>query len=179
MRSRLLLTGAVAAMLAGLASPAGAATSGDTTVTFSVTGGALSITVPASSTLPSGAPGTTVSGQLGTVAVTDGRALLNAAWSASAASTDFATGAKTAAETITKNKASYWSGPGVSQGSGTFTAGQPTAVQKQSLGLAVPAFSLASGTGSNSVVWTPTVEVAVPAAAVAGTYFGTVTHSVA
>lgn len=179
MRSRLLLTGAVAAVLAGLASPAGAAPTGDTTVTFSVTGGALSITVPASSTLPSGAPGTTVSGQLGTVAVTDARALLNAAWSASVASTDFTTGGETAAETITKNKASYWSGAGAFQGIGTFTAGQPTAAQKQSLALSVPAFSLASGTGGNSAVWAPTVEVVVPDAAVAGTYSGTVTHSVA
>jgi hypothetical protein len=41
------------------------------------------------------------------------------------------------------------------------------------------AFTLASGVGDNSLSWNPTLIVAVPAAAVAGTYTGTVTHSVA
>ena len=41
------------------------------------------------------------------------------------------------------------------------------------------AMSLTGGAGSNSASWNPTLVVNVPAAAVAGTYSGTVTHSVA
>jgi hypothetical protein len=40
------------------------------------------------------------------------------------------------------------------------------------------AFSLASGSSVNSASWNPTLSVSVPAAAVAGTYTATITHSV-
>ena len=48
----------------------------NTTVTFAVTSGALSMTAPATANLGSGAPGTTISGELGAVTVTDDRAAL-------------------------------------------------------------------------------------------------------
>jgi hypothetical protein len=41
------------------------------------------------------------------------------------------------------------------------------------------AFSAGSVVGNNSVSWNPTVTINIPSAAVAGTYSGTVTHSVA
>src|ERR1700748_2928103 len=56
----------------------------DTTVTFAVTTGALSMTAPVSVDLGSGAPGTTIDGALGPVTVTDDRALLSASWTATA-----------------------------------------------------------------------------------------------
>lgn len=180
MRSKFLLTGAAAAVLVGLATPANAASSGDTAVTFSVPSGALSITVPVSASFSPVAPGNTASGTLGTVTVTDSRALLSASWTTSVTSTDFKTGSGTAAETIAKNSASYWSGPGgPSQGNGTFTPGQATAAAKQSLSTSVTAYSLSGNVGNNTAIWTPTLVVSVPSSAVAGTYTGTVTHSVA
>lgn len=56
----------------------------DTTVTFTVTVGELSLTAPSTADLGSGAPGTTITGALGPVTVTDDRALLSAAWTATA-----------------------------------------------------------------------------------------------
>jgi hypothetical protein len=163
----------------GVASPADAAP-GDTTTTFVVSGGALTISVPASAALGSGAPGGTISAQLGSVAVSDLRALLTAAWTASVVSTTFTTGGGTAAETVPLADISYWSGAATAtSGSGTFTPGQLTAVNAQVLTSSRTSFALTLGVGNNSASWNPTIVVAVPAAAVGGTYTGTVTHSVA
>ncbi|MDH6124622.1 hypothetical protein P3T39_001564 [Kitasatospora sp. GP82] len=181
MRARkLLIVGSAASFLVAVGGPASAAGSGNTTVTFSITVGALSITVPASAGLPAGTPGGTITGQLGAVTVTDNRALLTASWTSTVSSTDYTTGGGTASETITKSNVSYWSGPATATtGSGTFTPGQATATQKQPFSSTVTAFTLTAGVGNNSASWNPTLVVAVPAAAVGGNYTGTVTHSVA
>jgi len=50
------------------------------------------------------------------------------------------------------------------------------------LGTTPPGLTAYSGTalvGANTATWNPTLVVNIPAAAVAGTYTGTVTHSVA
>ena len=62
-------------------------------------------------------------------------------------------------------------------GHGMFTTGQATAANAVVLSSPATAFTL--GVGNNSATWDPTLIVAVPAAAVAGIYTGTVTHSVA
>jgi hypothetical protein len=49
----------------------------------------------------------------------------------------------------------------------------------QTLNVSRTAFTLTAGTGNNTATWNPTLVVALPAAAVVGTYTGTVTHSVA
>ncbi|MGA5823860.1 hypothetical protein ACPC54_39175 [Kitasatospora sp. NPDC094028] len=171
---------AAAAMVVANAGVAGAAP-GDTTVTFSVSAGSLTISVPAGPAgLGSGPPGNSVSGQLGNVTVTDDRALLTAAWTASAISTSFKTGGGTTAETVPASAVSYWSGTASSTtGLGVFTPGQATAAQAQSLNVSRTAYSLTGGTGNNSATWNPTLVVAIPASAVNGTYTGTVTHSIA
>ena len=175
---RLPLVAAIVA--AGMAISAPTATAGDTTTTFTVTSGALSITVPVSAALGSGAPGTTISGALGTVTVTDARALLSASWTATVSSTNFTTGGGTAAETIGNGNVSYWSGPATATtGVGTFTPGQLTALNAQTLGTSRIAFTMTAGVGDNSASWNPNLVVSVPAGAVGGTYTGTVTHSVA
>lgn len=178
--------GRALAVLAGLvvsttAGPAYAATTGNTTTTFAVTGGALAITVPPSIvSLGSGSPGTQITAQLGAVQVTDARALLAAAWTSSVTATVFATGGGTGPETIANSSVSYWSGPATATtGSGTFTPGQANTGVAVTLAASRTAFSLTSGVGDNSATWNPTFIVSVPAAAVAGTYTGTVTHSVA
>jgi hypothetical protein len=169
-----------AAMVVAVAGVASAAP-GDTTVTFSVSSGSLSISVPAGPVgLGSGTPGNSITGQLGNVTVTDARALLTAAWTASVISTSFKTGGGTTAETVPASAISYWSGTASSTtGSGTFTPGQASAGQAQTLNVSRTAYTLTGGVGDNSATWNPTLIVAIPASAVNGTYTGTVTHSVA
>ena len=96
----------------------------DTTVTFTVTVGLLSMTAPASANLATGtgAPGTTISGALGNMVVTDDRALLTAAWTVDAAETDWALvgGGGTTAEIIPAGDATY--NPGDITTTGVITA---------------------------------------------------------
>ncbi|MFD8557893.1 hypothetical protein ACFV1N_11465 [Streptosporangium canum] len=138
----------------------------------------LSITVPDSASLGSGTAGSTLSASLGTVTVLDTRGG-NPIWTATVASTDFTTGAPV--RTITKANVSYWSGPATAaSGGGSRVPGQATAAQKVTLTTSATAFSGRKLNGiANSTSWEPTLVVTVPAAATAGTYTGTVTHSVA
>lgn len=151
--------------------PAGA--DPDTTVTFTVTSGALSMTAPTSVDLGSGAPGTTVSGAVGPVTVTDDRALLNASWTATASSTTWTTGGGTPSETIPAGDVGY--DPGSITTTGTITAtGTPITLSDA----AAPVVTGTAGVGNNTATWNPALAVAVPAAAVGGAYAGTLTHSV-
>jgi hypothetical protein len=145
----------------------------DTTVTFTVTSGALSMSAPVSASLGSGAPGTTISGALGPVSVTDSRALLSASWTTTAASSDWTTGGATPAETIPATDVGY--DPGSITTTGTITAtGTPITLS----GTATPIVTGTSGVGDNTATWDPAISVAVPAAAVGGAYTGTLTQSV-
>jgi hypothetical protein len=152
----------------------------DTTVTFTVTVGALSLTAPTSATLGSGAPGTTISGALGTVTVTDDRALLSASWIATASASPWTTGAAVPAEIIPVTDVGYAVGAITTTGTITATgtdlpagnavgdlSGDPQAVVTGS-----------AGVGNNTAGWNPTISVAVPASAVGGVYTGILTHSV-
>ncbi|WP_199800703.1 hypothetical protein [Streptomyces marianii] len=180
MRRRLLIP-CVAAALAGVSSlPASAQPSGDTTVTFTVSTSDLTIEVPASRNLGSGFPGQTISGQLGTVTVDDGRAAASATWTASVVSTQFDTGIDDPAEIILPNLVQYWSGPATATtGTGTFVPGQPTRSDRVTLDQPRTAFSKTAGSGNNTASWNPTLEITIPPDAVGGLYSGTVTHSVA
>jgi hypothetical protein len=162
------------AAFAATAAPADTGPSVDTTTTFSVTSGALTITAPDTATLGSGAPGTTISGQLGTVTVNDNRAALTASWVASASASDFTTGDATPAETIPAADLSYTVGSFTIVGTIT-----PVATNLAHMTHAAQAVVTgSSGVGDNSVSWNPTIAVAVPANAITGTYTGTITHSV-
>ena len=145
----------------------------DTTVTFTVTVGALSMTAPTAVNLGSGAPGTTISKALGAVTVTDARALLSANWAATASSTDWTTGAGTPNETIPASDVGY--NPGSITTTGTITAtGTPITLS----GTPAPVVTGTAGVGDNTATWNPIISVAVPAAAVGGIYTGTLTQSV-
>jgi hypothetical protein len=148
--------------------------SANTTVTFAVTIGALSISAPASANLGAGNPGTTIGPTpLGTVVVTDNRAALNAGWIATASSTDFTSGGGSSAETIPASDVNYDPGPLAT--TGTVTA-SPSDITLSSTPQAVVT---ASGiTGDDTASWSPNLTVAVPANAVGGTYTATLTHSV-
>ena len=144
----------------------------DTTLTFTVTSGLLSITAPGAVDLGSGAPGTTISGQLGPVTVTDDRALLSADWTVTASSGDFTTGGGTPDETIAADEAGY--DPGAITSTGTIDAtGTPITLS----GTPAPVVTGTDGDGDNTATWDPTISVAVPANAVGGIYTGTLTQS--
>lgn len=170
------------ALLTAVAVPAPvhAQDSGDTTVTLTVEAGALTIGVPATKDLGTAGAGGQATGQLGTVQVVDERGLLVGAWTATVSSTSFTTGGGTGPETIPTGNISYWSGPATATtGLGVPVPGQLTALNAVTLDQTRTAFSKALGAGNNSTSWNPTLIVSVPASAVAGSYTGTVTHSVA
>jgi hypothetical protein len=152
-----------------------------TTMTFTVTASGLTVSVPGGPvSIGSGAPGNNASGQLGSITVSDQRAVLAATWTATASATDFQTGGGTAAETITNGDVMYWSGPATATtGNGTFVPGQPSYASAEHLDEPYTVFSKTSGSGNNSATWNPTLVVHIPDDAVAGTYTGTVNHSVA
>lgn len=182
-RSKLVTLTTTAALavgsIAGIASPAHAA---DTTTTFTLSGGALAVTAPASSPLGSVATGaaSTTPAQLGTVSVADSRGALLGVWAASVGSSNFTTGTATADETIAKDNADYWSGLATATtGTAVRLPGQALAANEVTLASARTAFSASGVVGNGTTAWNPTVNVNIPAASVAGAYSGVITHSVA
>ncbi|HTZ30446.1 MAG TPA: LamG-like jellyroll fold domain-containing protein [Streptosporangiaceae bacterium] len=144
-------------------------------VTVPVVTGVLSVTAPSSAGLGSGSPGGTVTGALGTVAVTDNRALAAASWTATVSASSFTTGTATAAQTIPAGDAFYdISGLTATTGTATFAFTPVTNLA----GTAQSVVTATNASGSNSASWKPTVVVNVPAGAVAGSYTGTITDSV-
>ena len=149
-------------------------TSADTTVTFTVSSGALTITAPAGPIdLGTNGPGTTIGGLLGTTTVTDDRALLDATWTASASSTDWTTGGGTSFETIPATDVGYDPGTvtttptdGLATGTAITLANSPALVVNL------------TAVGDNVATWDPAISVAIPSTAVTGIYTGTVTQSV-
>ncbi|MER7330923.1 MULTISPECIES: hypothetical protein [unclassified Micromonospora] len=175
----LALTAATAAVVA-LATPAAAAPTGDTIVTFTVAAADLNISVPSGVNLGSVFSGGVLTGELGTVTVTDSRAALNATWSVNVSASSFATGDATPEETISPALVEYWSGGFTGRtGTGDLVPGQPTQADAISLSTPRTAFSKTSGSGNNSASWAPDIRIAVPETAVGGTYTGVITHSVA
>jgi hypothetical protein len=177
------LTALVGATLVLVALPGiASAATGTTTTTFTLNGGALGITVPGTTVnlgSVSVAAGS-VTAQLGTVSVTDGRGLLNGSWTSTVSSSHFTTGGQTAAETINGTNVSYWSGAATAtSGVGTLVGSELTSLAAVVINAAQTAFTGGSLIGNNSASWNPTLIVTIPAAAVVGTYTGTVTHTVA
>ncbi len=173
-------TGLAVAGLVGAASPA-QATAGDTIATFAITTGTLSISVPASTVsivtgVATGAA--TASGLLGTVSVNDSRGALLNTWTATVSSTTFVTGGSSSAETVPLASIAYSSGTATATtGLGTFTPGVVTSMA----GLAATRTAAAhvGAAGNNTASWDPTLTFTLQASQVAGTYTGTINHSVA
>jgi hypothetical protein len=157
----------------------GAASAGTTTTSFTLNGNAagLSISVPGTASgIATGSTGaTSLSGTLGSVTVTDPRGLLVATWTATVSATSFTTGGASSNETVAKSAITYSSGAG-SAALGQVGAMVPSV--NSALGNSAIAASW-SGVGNSTVTWTPTLTFALLASQVAGTYTGTITHSVA
>jgi hypothetical protein len=168
----LLLAGATGMLTLGLAGPASAA---ETSVTVTVTGGALSISVPTSAgnlgTRENTVSGGTISGQLGEVQVSDARdAAAGSGWVATVISTAFT---PSGGPTIGAAAVGYSAGPIVKVGTATFTANNPT-----NLTGVVAAVTATGITGDDSATWDPTINVFVAGGMAAGVYSGTITQSV-
>lgn len=147
----------------------------ETTVTFSVNVGGLTMTAPKSADLGSGDPGGTITGDLGgNVVVTDLRATLGGTWVATASSTDWITGDATPDETVPAGDATY--DPGKIGVTGTSTAASGGSVI--TLAGKPQTVVTATVTGNNTATWDPTITVAVPDTAVGGAYSATLTQSV-
>lgn len=156
--------------------PAGADPGGDSTVTITVEGGALELTVARAPTnlgsVEATGDGTTVRGALGKVSVTDKRnAAPGSTWVASVVATDFR--AKEGSP-IPAGRVSYTAGTIKGTGVATLRANDP-----KNLKHAQAAVTATDVAGNNTATWTPTVHVHIPPGLAPGVYTGTITHSVA
>jgi hypothetical protein len=175
MRSITRLAAVTATALAAVAATAvpAMASGSPTTTTFSLSAGALSVSAPGTANLGTAAVGaTSISGQLGSVTVTDNRGLLVGTWTASVVSTDFVNGTST----IPAGNALYTAG--LATTTGTVTLAVP-GLGVLSNSTPVVAQASVSLLGSDTATWNPTILVTLPTTAVAGTYTATITHSVA
>lgn len=144
----------------------------DTTTTFEIVAGGLTIAPQGSASLnsvQSGAPD--VLGLLGEVTVTDGRGN-NAGWTVTVSSSDFTL--DSGDTTIPPAQVQY--NPGAVDRTGTVTA-TPAAVA--GLDTAKTVVEGTAARGNNTATWNPTLTVNLPSDALAGVYTGTVTTSVA
>jgi hypothetical protein len=142
---------------------------------ITLVGGGLSITAPSDAgnlgTKSNQVGATTVSGQLGTVQVTDSRsAPTGSAWTATAISTAFT---PTAGPAIGAAFVGYTAGTITKVGTATYTANDPANLTGVS-----PVVTATEITGDNTATWNPTIHIAVGANMAAGVYSGTITHSV-
>lgn len=169
MRKFLLLSSAFAALAIVTALPAGA----DTTATFTLTSGGLTISAPTGSvSLGSELASTgssTITGPLGVVTVSDQRGGVTT-WTASVISTAFT---PTAGPADPASNVSY--AAGTITASATVTA---TAVAAPDL-IGVSTVVTGASTGISSASWNPSISVVVPPDMAPGVYVATITHSVA
>jgi hypothetical protein len=179
----LAATAALCAGLAALAGPADAAcTVGDTTcsnVTFTVTGGVISINAPTNATAGStvaGASGGTLAIDLGNTVVTDAR-VPTTGWSVTATASDF-TAASTGG-TIAKTDAAFSvpSAPTSVNGCTSFPTRVTAPMAVNSSGTTPSAILTCTAIGVNNATYNPRLTVTIPANSTAGTYTGTVTQS--
>jgi hypothetical protein len=163
------------ALVAALTIGAAQAQAATTAATVTITGGALSISVPTDAgnlgTRANTVLGGTISGPLGQVRVDDARsAAAGSGWVASVISTAFT---PPASPTIGAASVGYTAGPITKVGTATFTADDPPDLTNTTAAVT------ASGiTGDNSATWNPTITVRVGGGVAAGVYSGTITHSV-
>lgn len=163
----LTVAAAVAVFVATSASAA------DSTLTFATTGGVLSVSVAPSPPLNIGSatPGTTISGRLGAVTVTDARGSAEG-WAIGVYSTTGFTA--TGSPAIPNAGITYIPGAAT----GTVAPGTPTITPGTAgspgddRGSARTVYSYANATmGGNRVSWQPTLAVAIPSAARPGALY--------
>jgi hypothetical protein len=153
-------------LVLGLALPASA---DDTTATFTLTGGELTLSVSASAALTaeaSGVDANTISGTLGVVTVTDARGGTGG-WVTSAMSTPF-----TGVGLSVSDDVAYSSGTITETGTSDVAGASALSIVS-----AQPVATATGVSGNNTAAWNPTLDVSMPAGSLAGDYSGTVTTS--
>ena len=185
-----LVATAMASAGIGVLAPAADAAAGDTSVTFTITSGALSISVPGSSSLTGINTGATSTfGSLGNTQVSDARGGLGAAgnWTVSVTNpTTFhntTTGGSTADETVPNTGVYYCSGTSNGSGLGVFvptglSGALCTTLNAAQVGTGVTGASWTNTAGNSSQTWNPTLLLSLRSSQVAGNYSGTVNQSV-
>lgn len=173
MRKVLPVLAGAALVIAVTGAPAVAAGTGNTTAVVELTGGTLDISVPVGPVALGSAAVTdpSVSGQLGTVTVTDSRAADPASWTASVSATSFQDGSHSLGAATYDTGVVTSTGIPISQ----FTITSP--VTLSTTPQAIVALNPTSS-GNNTASWNPTITVAIPADSVAGAYTSVITHSV-
>jgi hypothetical protein len=171
-RRFVLLAGALATLAVVTAMPAGATTP----ATFTLTGGALSISAPTTSvslgSQVAASGSSTISGQLGTVTVSDQRGGPTT-WIASAISTSFVQTPDNAGPADPASNVSY------AAGAITFTGtAAGAAVAAPNLTGVSPVVN-GSTAGIGTASWNPTISVVIPPNFAPGVYDATITNSVA
>lgn len=170
--SLFLVIAITAVLVASTAMPTSAATSSDTATTVVVTGGGLSIAAPATAALSDAAPSATATANIAGMQVTDTRAG-TIGWSATVRSTDF-TPTVGGAGTIPATAAAY-----IPAGMASVTGlAVVTPTIQSDLSTAKTVQTATMVVGNNAATWTAALQLAIPSNAVAGTYSGTLTHSV-
>ena len=173
---------ALAAVVLALAGAAALTAPADAQgVTFTLSGGSLSIAEPGSATLTAGAlsglAGTAFTGSLGSTTVTDQRGGVTG-WTTTIAQT---TAFSDSGTTIPAANTKVWvAAPIVPTGVAVVSSGTYVS---QVTGLALSAtgqgfVTAVSVVGNNSATFNPSIAVTVPADATAGTYSGVVTQTV-
>ncbi|WP_430331889.1 WxL domain-containing protein [Rhodococcus sp. ACT016] len=174
MRKKLASVGVVGmAVAAALVGPA-TANAEDTTTTFEIVAGGLTIAPQSSAALNTAQTGASdVLGSLGAVTVTDSRGS-DAGWTVTVSSSEFALAAASGDTTIAATNVQY--NPGDVEHTGTVTT-TPSAVA--GLDSAKTVVEGTASRGNNTARWNPTLTVGLPSDALAGVYTGTVSTSVA
>jgi hypothetical protein len=171
MRKCLFFASTFLALACAAAMPAGA----DTTASFTLTAGALSISAPTGSvsigSQAVSSSSSTISGSLGVVTVTDQRGGATS-WVASVIVTAFTPTSGPAVTAIPAVNVSYAVGTVTQTG---VTTTKPATTDLTGVSPVVNGVS----TGLSSASWNPTISVLLPANAAPGTYTATITHSVA
>lgn len=174
-RKRILLGGALCAVLGLAALPAGAAT-GDTTVQITLLGGELAISVPASATASGPVtPLAAIEVELGETTLTDTRGSL-LGWNVTATATDLAGVGDIEGATVAKTQMTLATGTVAAVG-GSALAGVSAGGGGQFGEVPVAVALAALGAGGGSYSYNPTVVVTVPNGAQAGVYTTTITQT--
>lgn len=177
---KVLVAGTVLAAVAGLAltgSPAEA-----TSVTFSLSGGSLSVAQPSGTAALTGGAlaglaGTALTGSLGSTTVTDQRGGITGWTSTIAQTTAFTNGETTIPAASTK---AWVASAIVPTGVAVVTSGTYL-TQATGLALTSTAQSFVTATavvGNNSATFNPSIAVTIPGNATAGDYAGVITQTV-
>lgn len=176
-----ILTGiaAAAVLAAGMALPANAAVPTDTTATTTATAtvpaGTLSITAPATFSMPNVAPGSYAESRIQGLQVRDQRAG-TAGWTATVTVGDLV-GTKNPANRISADNVTYI--PQGAGGMGEVTLNRPQTASKFSTNPAPQVIqSTSSVRGNNTITWEAILTVSAPSKAMADTYAVEVVHSV-